>query len=120
MPSLPTPEFNHQVVDHAVEYVRGVVHTNAFGNYFSLLERTIKGTYVSVEPFHLRPISTSKASATMNVRALTRSVPDCAIFGHGKRLTYKELTGNAAETPIGAPRRQGRTRDEMISLTMKP
>jgi len=40
------PEFNHQVVDHAVEYVRGAVHTNACENYFSLLKRTIKGTYV--------------------------------------------------------------------------
>lgn len=38
------PEFNHQVVDHAVEYVRGTVHTNGCENYFSLLKRTINGT----------------------------------------------------------------------------
>jgi transposase-like protein len=46
-------EFQHEVIDHAVEYVRGEVHTNGLGNFWSLLKRGIKGTYVSVEPFHL-------------------------------------------------------------------
>ena len=32
------PAFNHQVVDHAVEYVRGAIHTNACENYFNLLK----------------------------------------------------------------------------------
>jgi hypothetical protein len=42
-----------QVVDHAVEYVKGHVRTNGLDNFWSLLKRTLKGTYVSVEPFHL-------------------------------------------------------------------
>ena len=46
-------EFAHQVVDHAVQYVDGGIHTNGLENYWSLLKRTISGTYVSVEPFHL-------------------------------------------------------------------
>jgi len=46
-------EYMHQVVDHAVEYVRGRVHTNGLENFWSLLKRGVKGTYVSVEPFHL-------------------------------------------------------------------
>src|SRR5271165_513493 len=46
-------EYRHEMVDHAVQYVRGVVHTNGCENFFSLLKRTVKGTYVSVEPFHL-------------------------------------------------------------------
>src|ERR1019366_5252974 len=46
-------EYMHQVVDHAVEYVRGKVHTNGLENFWSLVKRGIKGTYVSVEPFHL-------------------------------------------------------------------
>lgn len=46
-------EFTHNVVDHAVCYVKGHVHTNGLENFWSLLKRTIKGTYVSVEPFHL-------------------------------------------------------------------
>jgi transposase-like protein len=46
-------EFQHEVVDHAVEYVRGEVHTNGLENFWSLLKRGLSGTYVSVEPFHL-------------------------------------------------------------------
>src|ERR1035441_346319 len=46
-------EYLQQVVDHAVEYVKGHVHTNGLENFWSLLKRTLKGTYVSVEPFHL-------------------------------------------------------------------
>jgi hypothetical protein len=46
-------DYAHQVVDHAVEYVNGRVHTNGLENFWSLLKRGISGTYVSVEPFHL-------------------------------------------------------------------
>ena len=45
-------EYVHQVINHAEKYVEGHVHTNGMENYWSLLKRTIKGTYVSVEPFH--------------------------------------------------------------------
>ncbi len=41
------------MVDHAVEYVDGKIHTNGLENFWSLLKRGINGTYVSVEPFHL-------------------------------------------------------------------
>src|SRR4029077_15926162 len=41
--------YNHQVIDHAESYVRGKVHTNGLENFWSLLKRSIKGTYVSVE-----------------------------------------------------------------------
>src|ERR1022692_703386 len=44
-------EYAHQVIDHAVKYVDGNVHTNGLENFWSLLKRTIAGTYVSVEPF---------------------------------------------------------------------
>jgi hypothetical protein len=46
-------EFEHGVVDHAVQYVDGKIHTNGLENFWSLLKRGINGTYVSVEPFHL-------------------------------------------------------------------
>jgi transposase-like protein len=46
-------EYAHQVVDHAIEYVRENVHTNGLENFWSLLKRGINGTYVSVEPYHL-------------------------------------------------------------------
>jgi hypothetical protein len=48
------PEYVHKFVDHAEAYVKDqVVHTNGMENFWSLLKRGIKGTYVSVEPFHL-------------------------------------------------------------------
>jgi hypothetical protein len=46
-------EYEHKVVDHAEAYVQDGVHTNGLENFWSLLKRSIKGTYVSVEPFHL-------------------------------------------------------------------
>lgn len=46
-------EYIHNVIDHAVSYVEGHVHTNGLENFWSLLKRGLKGTYVSVEPFHL-------------------------------------------------------------------
>lgn len=46
-------EFQHQVVDHAVEYARDHVHTNGMENFWSLTKRMLHGTYMSVEPFHL-------------------------------------------------------------------
>src|SRR5439155_16145690 len=46
-------EYVHQVIDHAEAYVRGHVHTNGIENFWSLLKRSLKGTYISVEPFHL-------------------------------------------------------------------
>src|SRR6266487_6855602 len=45
--------YQHEMINHAREYVRGQVHTNSLENFWSLLKRAIKGTYVSVEPFHL-------------------------------------------------------------------
>jgi len=46
-------EFEHQVVDHAAEYAPGKVHTNGMENFWSLVKRGLKGTYISIEPFHL-------------------------------------------------------------------
>src|SRR5437879_11450920 len=46
-------DYQHAVINHAVEYVNGNVHTNTMENFWSLLKRGLHGTYVSVEPFHL-------------------------------------------------------------------
>ena len=43
-------DYTHETVDHAIEFVRGHVHTNNVENFWSLLKRTLKGTYVSVDP----------------------------------------------------------------------
>lgn len=46
-------DYIHQVINHSIEYVKDNVHTNGIENFWALLKRTLKGTYVSVEPFHL-------------------------------------------------------------------
>jgi transposase-like protein len=46
-------DYVHNVIDHAETYVKGKIHTNGIENFWSLLKRGLKGTYISVEPFHL-------------------------------------------------------------------
>ena len=87
-------EYAHQVIDHAVAYVDGTIHTNGMENYWSLLKRGIKGTYVSVEPFHLFRYLDERCF-TFNERHLD----DLGRFQlvlravAGRRLTYAQLTG---------------------------
>jgi hypothetical protein len=45
--------FVHEFVNKTESYVRGRVHVNGMENFWSLLKRGLKGTYVAVEPFHL-------------------------------------------------------------------
>jgi transposase-like protein len=87
--------YNHQVIDHAVCYAEGNVHTNGMENFWSLLKRTIKGTYVSVEPFHLFRCLDEQAYRFNN-----REMNDSQRFVQaaraivGRRVTYKGLTGH--------------------------
>ncbi len=92
-------DFVHQVVDHAVEYVDGRVHTNGLENFWSLLKRGINGTYVSIEPFHLFRYL-DEQSFRFNNRKLTDAQRfDIATRGMvGKRLTFVELTGKTTES----------------------
>lgn len=46
-------DYVHQVIDHLESYAQGKIHTNGLENFWSLLKRGLKGTYVNVEPFHL-------------------------------------------------------------------
>ncbi len=94
-------QYQHQVVDHAVEYVRENVHTNGMENFWSLLKRGISGTYVSVEPFHLFRYL-DEQSFRFNYRKDDAGEPlnDGQRFIiamtniTGKRLTYKGLIGD--------------------------
>ena len=87
-------EFTHQVIDHAVAYVDGTTHTNKCKNFWSLLKRSLKGTYVAVEPFHLFRYIDEQAFRynNRNMNDIERFVN---VMRHivGCRLTYKELTG---------------------------
>ena len=90
-------DFAHDTVDHAIEYVRGRVHTNGVENFWSLLKRTLKGTYVSVEPFHLGRYIDEQAFRFNERKAGDGDRFATALIGiTGRRLTYKELIGNAA------------------------
>lgn len=91
--------FTHQAIDHAEAYVRGNVHTNGLENYWSLLKRTLKGTYVSVEPFHLFRYLDEQAHR-FNLRKTTDRERFDAVVGAvaGKRLTYGKLTGETPST----------------------
>ena len=87
-------DYGHEVVDHAVEYVRGQVHTNGLENFWSLLKRGLKGTYISVQPFHLFRYLDEQV-----YRFNRRKLRDFERFGlvlravAGRRLTYAALTG---------------------------
>jgi len=91
-------EFVHQVIDHAVAYVDGQVHTNGMENFWSLLKRGVKGTYVSVEPYHLFRYVDEQAFRFNNQIDMNDSDRFVAVMKQivGKRLTYSELIGVGA------------------------
>jgi transposase-like protein len=99
-------DFVHQFVNHAEEYVRGNVHTNGIENFWSLLKRAIRGTYVGVEPFHLHRYLGEQA-----FRYNERKDEDgdggrfrtAASQLWGKRLTYKRMIGKGS-SPVPATR----------------
>jgi hypothetical protein len=90
---LAWPNYAHEVVRHAETYVTGDVHTNGIENFWSLLKRTIRGTYVSVEPFHLGRYLDEQVFR-FNLRKGTDGSRFVAALRSivGRRLTYSELT----------------------------
>src|SRR5690606_27276086 len=87
-------DYIHKVIDHAQEYVNGHVHTNGMENFWSLLKRTLKGTYVAVEPFHLFRYL-DEQSFRFNERKDCDAGRFHKVVGSvaGKRLTYADVTG---------------------------
>lgn len=87
-------DFDHEVINHAERYVDGHIHVNSIENFWSLLKRGLKGTYVQVAPFHL--------FRYLDERVFTYNRRDLSDFGRfvlvlgqtaGRRLTYDTLTG---------------------------
>jgi hypothetical protein len=93
--------FVHKFIDHAEKYVEGAVHTNGLENFWALFKRCIKGTHVSIEPFHLAAYVDAEAYRFNN-----RQTDDGGRFIRalrgvgGKRLDYRTLIGknNDAES----------------------
>lgn len=91
--------YAHQVIDHAVAYVDGNIHTNGMENFWSLLKRGLNGTYVSVEPFHLYRYLDEQAFRYNNRKDMKdfdrfRLAASQVV---GRRLTYAEASGQAHE-----------------------
>ena len=101
--------FVHDVVNHSEAYVRGRVHTNCLENFWSLLKRGLRCTYIAVEPFHLERYVDEQVFRFNN-----RKVKDSDRFAlamgqvAGKRLTYADLTGKN-ESPRHVPTGAGET-----------
>jgi hypothetical protein len=99
-------KFVHDVVNHMETYVNGVVHTNGIENFWSLFKRTLRGTYVAVEPYHLQRYADEQAFRFnyRGGRSRDQRIDDGQRFAKalsrivGKRLTYSELTGKEGET----------------------
>jgi len=91
-------DYIHNVINHAEKYVEGNVHTNGVENFWSLLKRTIGGTYISVEPFHLFRYLDEQAFR-FNRRKATDSDRffEVLTMVTGKRLEYSDLTGKERE-----------------------
>ncbi len=89
----------HEVVNHTQTYVNGRVHTNGLENFWSLLKRGLRGTYVAVEPFHLDAYLDEQVFRYNNRARKDNPLNDADRFAMvasdvvGKRLTYKALTG---------------------------
>ena len=82
-----SPEYIHEFVDHAVQYAVGKVQTNGLENLWALLKRCLKGTYISLEPFHLsRYLDEGYSGSTFGpIQAVIGSVG-------GKRVMYDTIT----------------------------
>lgn len=102
--TLAEQDFVHETVNHMSEYVRGQVHTQGIENFWSLLKRSLNGTYVAVEPFHLGRYVDEQAFRFNNRGTKENPLTDADRFALavsqivGKRLTYAELTGKVMGT----------------------
>ncbi|MGD0841143.1 MAG: IS1595 family transposase [Candidatus Acidiferrales bacterium] len=100
---LKHQDFEHQVIDHAEKYVDGRVHTNGLENFWSLVKRGLKGTYVSVEPFHLFRYLDEQSWRYNNRATDDNPMTDADRFEAvlsqiaGKRLTLAEVTGKVGQ-----------------------
>jgi transposase-like protein len=89
----------HKVINHSQEYVHGKVHTQGIENFWSLLKRTLRGTYVAVEPFHLDRYLAEQVFRFNNRTTKDNPLTDADRFAlavsqiSDKRLTFAELTG---------------------------
>ena len=92
-------KYVHDTVNHATQYVNGQVHTNGIENFWSLMKRNLRGTYVAVEPFHLDRYLDEQVFRFNNRIGMKDADRFVAVASQiiGKRLMYSELTGKTEE-----------------------
>lgn len=98
---LSTP-YQRDVINHAVEYVNGHIHTNGIENFWTLLKRGLGGTYISVEPAHLDAYVVEQVYRYNNRKDMNDAGRFSKLMSQvvGKRLTYTDLTGKEAGATI--------------------
>ncbi|WP_058187071.1 IS1595 family transposase [Terracidiphilus gabretensis] len=103
--NLAAQEYIHETVNHVEEYVRGQIHTQGIENFWALMKRGLKGTYIAVEPFHLDRYIGEQVFRYNNRATKDNPLTDSDRFAFavtqivGKRLTYAELTGKELKKP---------------------
>src|SRR5207253_7291869 len=91
-------DYDRRVIDHAECYAKGHVHTNGLENFWSLLKRALKGTYVAVEPFHLFRYLDEQAFRFNERKENDQSRIMLALSGMiGKGIRYAKLTGKTED-----------------------
>jgi len=96
---MPSDLYIHKVIDHAEAYVNGEVHTNSMENFWSLLKRMIKGTYVSVEPAY-RP----NLSSDLPWRAIMRFADAATSSAEATLCRLRMIVSPSTRTSISSPR----------------
>lgn len=92
--------FTREVVNHIQGYVNGKVSTNQMENFWSLLKRGLKGTYVSVDPAHLQAYVDEQVFRFNNRKDMNDADRfDVAV----RQIVGKRLTWNALIGKEGAP-----------------
>ncbi len=92
--------YAHKVINHAENYVEGLIHTNGLENFWSLLKRSLSGTYVKVEPYHLFRYLDEQAFR-FNARKGNDGDRFEEVLGRvsGRRLTWDEVRDRAKPEP---------------------
>jgi len=109
--------FVHDIINHSQTYVKGQVHTQGIENFWSLLKRTLRGTYVAVEPFHLvRSLDEQVYRFNHRKDADGNKLTDADRFNLalpgivGRRLTFAESLARLAVKRLANPYRRKRGR----------
>ena len=88
-------DYIHEMIDHAIKYVDGKVHTNTMENFWALLKRSLGGTYVSVAPEYLDAYLDEQVER-FNARKVDDGGRFVRVMGRvlGRRLTYSDLVAS--------------------------